>query len=127
MMISTPATLRANIVRVVLLTSLVSILIGILCYWRFDSASYRGTIFGPGYSEEAFRIIHRGMSCVRVRAILGDPVKAYDAIESETNRPVHVWEYSQKKAPDDWWQYRAVVFDRSSRKVLYREKYLSDP
>jgi len=108
---------------------LLGLLLGIIALLGvFEAITYRGTVFAPGYSEEQFRQVHRGMTQSQVRSLLGPPLQRYEGYWGYWSTGVfEVWQYSRKRAGESWWQGREVFFDLKTKRVYDTARELHDP
>lgn len=98
---------------------------GATLLWVLEERSYSGTVFAPGYSEEGFRQVHRGMTQSQVLSLLGPPLRRYEGYW--TPGLVEVWEYSRQRTGESWWQVREVTFDMKTKRVYDTHRELYDP
>jgi hypothetical protein len=66
------------------------------------------TIYAPGYSEEGFKTIARGMSREQVLAILGEPLRRDLGTSA---MPKEYWRYTEGTADSNYW-FRTITFDK---------------
>ncbi len=80
------------------------------------------TVYAPGYSDEAFRMVRVGMSQLEVRSLLGEPLDVYGP--GARRDDVVGWRYS-KSAGGASYRIRTVHF-QSERVVRVSSRFYLD-